>query len=198
MFCLTGSINNDLWRLSEEIDALTTEKPHKIVISKKETKSDIDLYFCAMKSAYGAYYYFGEKNFEQAKENLLEWTDQQPEEIKVNQLGQELAKEMTFVKDAHFFAFSQSTAADSFFQYYYSLQNTFEKDGNSYYTIIDGVKWYFVSFSSGEVSLEPTLTTEGRLVYAPTQWCCRRRKDRQRRTPDQSDRVRQLPFFYQI
>ncbi len=164
------------------VDLLSDKEIHKLMNPGKakeyltcaEAKADVSLYFRVMNNSYGGYYYFGEENFAKAEKNILKWIDTQKNRISGKALGNKMAAEMfRFVKDAHFSIDESfdSLYPEKVYQYYYAEKYPFEKDGSRYYTVIDGVKWYFTSFSGKQVSLKPSLTEMGRFVYLPTQWC---------------------------
>lgn len=157
----------------EEFDSLYED--HKLKnVSAEEAKKDINLYFRALKCAYGAYYYFGADKFERAEKKMLAWAEKQ-KSISAYSLSKELTKQISFVEDAHFWAGDawHEETANRFYHYYYSLKHSYEKDEKGYFTYLDGDedKWYVQSFSDSRVSLEPTLRANGAIVYAPTLFC---------------------------
>lgn len=154
-----------------EIETLQTERRRKSSVSSADAISDIELLFRAYREAYAAYYYFGEENFKRAEENLISWL-QTKNTVNVEELINQLYRELSFVRDAHFkFVSVRRNDTNIRYEYYYITGLTFHKDQKGYYTELNNAVWYFDCFSDSRVSMEKTLTEDGELAYSPVLFC---------------------------
>lgn len=154
-----------------EIDALKAPSNNQTV-SYAQAVADIELYFKTLKYAYGAYYYFGgDAAFDAAKAEAIAAISGKTS-VTPTAIAQAIFDSVNFVMDGHF-----SVGGPSIVEYaeykkvYFYCDLEFYKDGDRFYTPINGEKWYLVSFSNPNVSIEYTLTKDGRLVYSPALVC---------------------------
>ena len=154
-----------------EITALTANN-NSHTVSYAQAVADIDLYFRTLKYAYGAYYYFGgDAAFDAAQAKAIAAISGNTS-VTPSAIAQALFNSVTFVMDGHF-----SVGGPSIVEYpeykkvYFYCDMEFCKDGNRFYTLIGGEKWYFSTFSNPDVSIEYTLTADGRLIYSPALIC---------------------------
>jgi len=153
-----------------EIQAVLSSNPRKETLTYEEAAADVDLLFRAFHAAYGAYYYFGEEAFAEAKAEIMAWLDGKTA-INTRQLEQVMGNAFDFLRDAHSQVATLSYEESLRFEYYYCTGQTYNKDDSGYYKTISGEKWYFKSFSDNRVKMEPTLTQRGALVYSPVLFC---------------------------
>ena len=154
----------------DEIKELKRTKRIKETVTAEEAKADIDILFRTFKYGYGAYYYFGgDEAFNRAKEEALEFVEGK-DAVSVESLGKKLIDCLYFVMDAHFGVYGDSPANQNGvrFEYYYCTEHEFSKDERGFYKETkDGEKWYFSSCENPNISIEPYLTDDGRIIYAP-------------------------------
>ena len=154
-----------------EVDALTTHSGNRTV-SYAEAVADIELYFKTLKYAYGAYYYFGgDAAFNAAKAEAIAALGGQSG-VTPSAIAQAIFNSVDFVMDGHFSVGGPSIVEyEEYKKIYFYSDLEFSKEGSRFYTIIDGENWYFSKFSNPEISIEYTLTKNGRLVYSPALIC---------------------------
>ena len=153
---------------ADEISQLKTmSSKAKATLTHEEAVADVELYFRTLKYAYGAYFYFGgEERFKQAENEVLDKLNDTTS-IGTEELESYLKSSVSFVKDGHFgFGTSSIEESDVRYEYYY-CDLYFSKDESGYYTEKDGQKWYFETCKNDEVSIEPTLTSDGLIKYSP-------------------------------
>lgn len=149
------------------------DRPKKTVykISSEAALEDIGLLFRALKSSYGAYYYFGEENFKKAEANLVKWVSARDSMDKEVFRGK-ICEELDFMRDSYAYAGNENTTSREFKHEYFSCTNQqFAKDQKGFYKTAKNKKWYFQSFSDSRVTMEPVLTEDGTLTYAPVLLC---------------------------
>ncbi len=139
-------------------------------ITYQQAAYDVDVLFRAFKSAYGAYYYFGEAAFDEAKAEVMAWLKGKTT-IRVEEFESALAKAFDFLRDAHSYVAKRKVETDIRYEYYYCLNQHYALDQAGYYKYINGEKWYVDAFSDARVTMEPSLTAAGELVYAPVLFC---------------------------
>ena len=156
-----------------EIDSLMDlNHPGKATLTRAEALEDVDLYFRALHYSYGAYYYFGEENFQKA-ENTIRAKLSSCKTITRDQLISLMYSNLLFVRDGHFSiagryepAFEKSVQ----YLYYYSGQS-FGKDESGYYLLGENEKWYYTSCGNANVEMKPYLDGSGRVCYSLRQFC---------------------------
>ena len=140
-------------------------------LSREQAASDVDLYFRALEGAYGAYYYFGDAAFDEARAEVMGWLEGRTS-VRADELSLKLAEALDFVRDAHFHVGDSSIRDELFrYEYFYCEGQSWARDGDGYYKYIDGVKWHFEGFTDSRVRMEPALTRAGELGWAPVLFC---------------------------
>ena len=139
-------------------------------ITADDGRADTEYLFRMLKSAYGAYWYFGDAAFASAKESVLSWLSGK-DKVRTDEFGEQLAQSLAFVQDAHFLVYRHANERSLRYEYFYCKNQSFRQDNTGYYKRINGEKYYFVSFSDARVSLSRSLTEDGALVYAPVLFC---------------------------
>lgn len=156
-----------------EIDLLRSGGGLRSSITYKEAVADVNLYFRALKYAYGAYYYFGgDTTFYEAKRNVLAAISGQSR-ISTDDLLNIIYENLTFVKDSHFQIHGKCATDDPQFrhEYFYAVNQNYAKDKKGYYKLIDGMKWYYAGCDNDAVSMEYSLDEKGRIVYSLVRFC---------------------------
>ena len=156
-----------------EIDSLMDlNHPGKATLTRAEALEDVDLYFRALHYSYGAYYYFGEENFQKA-ENTIRAKLSSCKTITRDQLISLMYSNLLFVRDGHFcIAGRYEPAYESSVQYlYYYSDRSFGKDENGYYLLGQGEKWYYTSCGNANAEMQPYLEKSGRVCYSLRQFC---------------------------
>ncbi len=139
-------------------------------ITADEGRADVEYLFHILKSAYGAYNYFGDSAFEQAKATVLDWLST-GKTFRQADFGEQLAQALGFVRDGHFVVYRRANEDALRYEYFYCQNQNFRQDNTGFYRRINGEKYYFTSFSDARVTLRQTLTPDGELVYAPVLFC---------------------------
>lgn len=156
-----------------EIDALRSpSRGVAATVSYADAVADVELFFRALRYAYGAYYYFGgDDAFFAARDKVLA-SLKGKNSISGKALSELIFSQLLFVKDSHFSIDAMRTTNDSSvrYEYCYCRGQAFAKDENGYYKTVGGKKWYFVSCSDSTVTLEPTLLSTGELCYSPVRF----------------------------
>lgn len=156
-----------------EIDSLMDlNHPGKATLTRAESLEDVDLYFRALHYSYGAYYYFGEENFQKA-ENTIRAKLSSCKTITRDQLISLMYSNLLFVRDGHFcIAGRYEPAYESSVQYlYYYSDRSFGKDANGYYLLGESEKWYYTSCGNANAEMQPYLEKSGRVCYSLRQFC---------------------------
>lgn len=156
-----------------EIDSLMDlNHPGKATLTRAEALEDVDLYFRALHYSYGAYYYFGEENFQKAK-NTIRAKLSSCKTITRDQLISLMYSNLLFVRDGHFcIAGRYEPAYESSVQYlYYYSDRSFGKDANGYYLLGESEKWYYTSCGNANAEMQPYLEKSGRVCYSLRQFC---------------------------
>ena len=156
-----------------EIDSLMDlNHPGKATLTRAEALEDVDLYFRALHYSYGAYYYFGEENFQKA-ENTIRAKLSSCKTITRDQLISLMYSNLLFVRDGHFcIAGRFEPAYESSVQYlYYYSDRSFGKDANGYYLLGESEKWYYTSCGNANAEMQPYLEKSGRVCYSLRQFC---------------------------
>lgn len=156
-----------------EIDSLMDlNHPGKATLTRAEALEDVDLYFRALHYSYGAYYYFGEENFQKA-ENTIRAKLSSCKTITRDQLISLMYSNLLFVRDGHFYiAGRYEPAYESSVQYlYYYSDRSFGKDANGYYLLGESEKWYYTSCGNANAEMQPYLEKSGRVCYSLRQFC---------------------------
>lgn len=155
---------------AQEIELLTQANRFQSTLTYEEAVADVDLLFRAFQSAYGAYYYFGEDAFAEAKAEIMQWLDGRTT-IHNNLFQAALGNAFRFLRDAHCRVGQRPSETDIRYEYHYCTGQNYSKDDAGYYKMIGGEKWYFQSFSDNRVTMEPTLTQSGALAFSPVLFC---------------------------
>lgn len=145
---------------TEEIKMLSRTNQQKTV-TYEQAVADVDLYIRSFKYAYGAYYYFGEKVFDEIKAKAIDDLKSKTT-VTAGELSSILKKHMSVIRDAHL---SRTDHVD--YESYYCAGQYFMREGSRYYKLIDGEKWYYEGCNSNYVKMKPFLTETGALVYTP-------------------------------
>ena len=156
-----------------EIDSLMDlNHPGKATLTRAEALEDVDLFFRALHYSYGAYYYFGEENFQKA-ENTIRAKLSSCKTITRDQLISLMYSNLLFVRDGHFcIAGRYEPAYESSVQYlYYYSDRSFGKDANGYYLLGESEKWYYTSCGNANAEMQPYLEKSGRVCYSLRQFC---------------------------
>lgn len=155
----------------EEIAILLDySRAHPATITYQQAAYDVDVLFRAFKSAYGAYYYFGEGAFDEAQAEMIAWLKGKSS-VRVEDFSRALVEAFDFLRDAHSYVANRQSETDIRYEYYYCLDQHYALDKTGYYKYITGEKWYVAAFSDARVTMEPSLTAAGELVYAPVLFC---------------------------
>ncbi len=136
-------------------------------LSYEEALEDIDLLFRALKTSYGAYYYFGgDETFGEAKEKILDkLKEYEGKSVSREVIEKAIYKNLGFVRDMHA-SFSAETWGKARYSYYY-IDMAFEKREDKFYTEIDGKEYYYVRCAENTPEMKYTLKESGEIVYAP-------------------------------
>lgn len=153
----------------EEIQDLITPISKPYYITYEEAVYDVDVLFRAFRSAYGAYYYIGEKFFSDAEAEILGWLEGQ-QNINTSEMEYQLGRIFSNLQDAHTSIQGAFQEQPLRYKYYYT-NFVFARDDNGYYQYSDGEKWYFDSFSDSRVTMEYHLSAAGEIVYSPVLFC---------------------------
>ncbi|MDL2217914.1 hypothetical protein LJC27_04580 [Christensenellaceae bacterium OttesenSCG-928-M15] len=156
-----------------EIKALTSQNYDKgRTFTRAQALSDVDVLFRLYKSAYGPYYYFGEKNFE-AAQAAIEKELNKVASIDKNEYAQLIAKNLNFMQDLHsnLLIYYPAELGGYTKAYYYAKDQSFSKDKTGYFKMIKGAKWYISSIDSKDASsyIRPTIQADGSIGYGLVQ-----------------------------
>lgn len=171
------SINQYLVVDPETVDLLTTEEiqdllshgPYPHSLTYGEATADVDILFRTFRNAYGAYYYFGEEAFQNAQAEIMAWLEGK-EVVNTNAFETALSGVFSFLRDAHSSVGHRVYEEDLRYEYFYTDQ-AYARDDDGYYLYLNNEKWYLESFTDSRVTMEPTLTVQGRIVYSPVLFC---------------------------
>ena len=154
-----------------EIDALKAVSNTQTV-SYAQAVADIALYFKTLQYAYGAYYYFGgEAAFDAAEAEAVAAISGKTS-VTPGAIAQAIYESVDFVMDGHFSVGGPSIVEDDAYKkIYFYCGLEFSRDADRFYMPINGENWYLDSFSNPNISIEYTLTAEGRLIYSPALIC---------------------------
>ncbi len=133
----------------------------KKTVTYEQAVADVDLYIRSFKYAYGAYYYFGEKVFDEIEKKVLDDLKGKTT-VTAGELNSILQKHISVIQDAHL---ARSSYVD--YESYYCDGQHFMREGSRYYKLINGEKWYYAGCDSSYVTMKPFLTETGALVYTP-------------------------------
>lgn len=156
-----------------EIDSLMDlNNPGREMLIREDALEDVDLFFRALHYSYGAYYYFGEENFQKAEDSIRTKLSSY-QRITRDQLISLIYSRLRFVRDGHFCIAGQNEPAfesDVRYLYYYS-DRSFGEDANGYYLLGESEKWYYVSCENANAEMRSYLADNGRVCYALRQFC---------------------------
>lgn len=153
----------------DEINELLTQEVPPTFLTYEEAAYDVDVLFRAFRSAYGAYYYFGEEFFENGQAEILDWLTEY-EKLESSLLQEKLTGFLLQLADAHTYIMPSIQEEPLRYKYYYT-DLYFAKDDSGYYKYKNGEKWYFDSFDDSRVQMACRLTAEGDIVYSPVLFC---------------------------
>lgn len=152
---------------AEVASLLDLERGESNVTTKEDALSDIDLLFRVLKSTYPAYYYFGEKNYNDAQVSMESWVNSQSK-INLNIFKNVIRNSLSFMTDSHaIMGLPTEELKDYKYKYYYANNECFNKDTKGFYQVIKNRKWYYVSSTNTFLSIQPTLNSAGELIYSP-------------------------------
>lgn len=161
----------DLISAEEAAALVDTGRRQSGSIGRAAAETDVELFFQAIRTSYGAYYYFGGENFDAAEAEVMDWLAARGS-VQSWELGEKLSEALDFVRDAHFFVWSSNNRDEIFrYEYFYCTGQSWARDDGGYYKYVDGEKWYFDSFSDNRVRMEPALARSGELCWAPVLFC---------------------------
>lgn len=160
----------DVYLLTDdEIKELLTEEASPAYLTYEEAAYDVDVLFRAFRSAYGAYYYFGEEFFENGQAEILDWLTEY-EKLESSLLQEKLTGFLLQLADAHTYIMPSIQEEPLRYKYYYT-DLYFAKDDSGYYKYKNGEKYYWNSFDDSRVQMACRLTAEGDIVYSPVLFC---------------------------
>lgn len=154
----------------KEIDSLTNNQTLQASVPYEGAVKDVDLFFKAMEYWYGAYYYFGKDNFEQAHDKVLAELEGKTS-ISGSKLAKLIIQSLDFIVDGHVYINNESLLRHNDMYRYYYCDLVLFKDDNGYYTIEDNEKWYYKSCSNSNMRIDFQLQSDGTLVYSLIQYC---------------------------
>lgn len=140
----------------DTLDLVSEEEAKKLLSStmrgidewctKDDALKDVGLLFRILKSFYGLYYHFGgEEAFDAAEEQILTEIENKPEEFKIAEFAECIAKNLDFVLDRHFGVGNNNNLCDlnNIAVYdFYVKDLYFYQDDIGYFTRINDRKWY--------------------------------------------------------
>ena len=155
-----------------EIDALLNTEDRPVhSVSVEEAVRDIDLLFRALRVGYGSYYFFGQEAFDRAEAEVMAWLDGQST-VLVFDLALVLRRSLSFMVDSHsFVAFDVEESGGIRYKYHYCTEQQYDKDELGWFKLVNGKRVDFVGFSDNRVTMEPTLLSDGKLVWSPVLHC---------------------------
>ena len=151
------------------LTALGSQGPD--VLSPEEAGADIDLLFRAIRSAYGAYYYFGPENFAAAEAELMSWLEGHSA-VPRRSLRQSWPRRWISC-GTRTFMWGTSGIREALFreEYFYCPGQSWARDDGGYYKYVAGEKWYLDHFADSRVEMEEMLLRSGELCWAPVLFC---------------------------
>lgn len=151
----------------EDVLDILKVKDIKRTLSHEEAISDIETYFKILKSSYGAYTYFGgDTRFEIARKEVIEALDNKSI-IDYNYFRDSLLNALSFVRDDHFAIANKRPGItdQTKYVYFYAPSVEFDLDEKGYFQQYENVKWYYKAEDSNYIHVEPTLRSDGTIVY---------------------------------
>lgn len=158
---------------SEEIEKLqnTPMRMSYEKATKAAALKDVDLLFRIFESYYGAYFYYGGKEFfDPVKETIIEEIKNGPDTLTLDELACIIAGNLDFNRDRHMHIgehnvceYNNVTVYDFFVKDLY-----FYQDDLGYYTIVNDRKWYLQQVGNNEKILDYlqiTVDENGQLCY---------------------------------
>ncbi len=135
------------------------------VLTLEQVEEDIEIYYKGLRTHYGAYEYFGgDEAFNNAFDNIREEC-KQATNLTTGFLKDSLLKNLSFVKDAHFFINGEQY--NTYKIPFFFRQVKFFADGNKFITedgkIVEGVKDY----QKWDNLFKRSLDSDGNIVYYP-------------------------------
>lgn len=148
------------------------EKPE--TITYEQAVYDADLLARTLKVGYGAYYIFGAEAFDKAYADTLAWLNGRTD-ISVRAFDEVLQKNYYFMRDAHASVAPvqediDGVRRDDCLTYFY-CEDAYQQDENGFYKLSGGEKWYYDGCGNDSVTMQPSLTENGDVVYSPVQFC---------------------------
>lgn len=150
----------------------TGEKPE--TITYEQAVYDADLLARTLKVGYGAYYVFGEEVFDKAHADTVAWLNGKTS-VSVSEFDAVLQKNYFFMRDAHATVAPVQEDIDGVrrvdcWSYFY-CEDAYQQDEDGFYKLANGEKWYYDGCENASVTMRPSLTESGEIVYAPVQFC---------------------------
>lgn len=148
------------------------EKPE--TITYEQAVYDADLLARTLKVGYGAYYVFGEETFDKAHADMMAWLNGKTS-ISVSEFDAALQKNYYFMRDAHASVAPvqediDGIRRDDCWTYFY-CEDAYQQDENGFYKLSGSEKWYYDGCENDSVTMQPSLTENGEVVYSPVQFC---------------------------
>lgn len=148
------------------------EKPE--TITYEQAVYDADLLARTLKVGYGAYYVFGEETFDKAHADTMAWLNGKTS-ISVSEFDAVLQKNYYFMRDAHASVAPAQEDIDGIrrddcWTYFY-CEDAYQQDENGFYKLSGSEKWYYDGCENDSVTMQPSLTESGEVVYSPVQFC---------------------------
>ena len=153
---------------NDDIKYLTSKIDSNGLVTKEDAIYEIDLLYRLLKSAYAPFYYFGDEAFINARDNTINWLNNQPEPINTQDLSDYVTGQYNFMLDGH-----SHVQQPMKFRYnvtyftFYDDTKCFNKDENGFYQIIDDEKWYYTKTSDTDFNINLFLLENGDVVYCP-------------------------------
>lgn len=157
----------------EEINTLrNVYNTGKKTLTYSEAAEEVELYFRAVKYAYGGYFYFGgDEAFGQAEKEVMDQLKEY-ETIGRLKLRDMICEALDFVIDGHFgIDGNRPVASENVTHEYYYSNIYFSKDANGYYKEFKGTKWYYQSCTDNRMKIETSLTNDGKIKYSAVLFC---------------------------
>ncbi len=147
----------------EECQMLLKRKDRANYVTKAQAIEDAEYLWKALASAYGGYYYFGDKTFKNAHQQALrDIRACKGNSLSHDQFDKIMTRTYGFIKDNHIRFFQ----GPEYITYY--VKGLFiREDTKGFYYLKDGEKWYLQAVDKGDLSdyLQITIADTGELVY---------------------------------
>ena len=153
---------------NDDIKYLTSKIDSNGLVTKVDAIYEIDLLYRLLKSAYAPFYYFGDEAFINARDNTINWLNNQPEPINTKDLSDYVTGQYNFMLDGHSHVQQPMKFRNNVTYFtFYDDTKCFNKDENGFYQIIDDEKWYYTKTSDTDFNINLFLLENGDVVYCP-------------------------------